>query len=172
MNKLLLVFSVIIVFPSCQKTTPVLPPLTKNEISGERLWRRITVETNYDTYPEWPGFEGLQIGQSPHGRYHEIYINRVLRDALPVKNKVTPDGSILVKVNYDEEKQNVGYTVMAKVKGYNPAAADWFWAAYTPEGKVKMEGKPDYCVSCHEGKKPNDYIIVRSLDEPLAEKDK
>lgn len=169
MKRILSLLCIMSILTACQKASPALPSLTKDEITGARLWQRITAEEDYHAYPEWPGFEGLQIGQSPHGRYHEIYINNALRDALPIASRLAPDGSILVKVNYDEEKRNVGYTVMAKAAGYDPAHNDWFWVAYTPEGQVKMEGKPDYCISCHEGKKPNDYIIVRSLDEPLTE---
>ncbi len=162
----------LLLLPACQKTEKILPPLTASEISGARLWQRITVEAPYDDYPEWPGFEGMQIGQSPHGRYHEIYINSVLRNALPIKSRIAPDGTIVVKENYDADKNNVGYTVMAKVKGYNPAVSDWFWAAYEPGGKIKLEGKPDYCISCHSGMKPNDYLIVRSLDRALPDGDR
>jgi len=69
---------------SCQKEVKEFPPLTKDEITGQRLWERITSETDFDGYPEWPGYEGLRPGQSPHGQYHEIYINPVLRNALPI----------------------------------------------------------------------------------------
>ena len=30
-------------------------PLTKEEISGEHLWKRITEEKNFKKYPFWPG---------------------------------------------------------------------------------------------------------------------
>jgi hypothetical protein len=166
------VILLVLLLASCEKAEKDYPNLTAAEINGARLWQRITVETNYDDYPEWPGFEGMQIGQSPHGRYHEIYINPVLRNALPIKEKIAPDGSIIVKENYDADKNNVGYTVMAKVQGYNPAVDDWFWAMFDPNGKVMMEGKPDYCIKCHSGMKPNDYVIVRPLDRPGPATDK
>ena len=57
---------------------------------------------------------------------------------------------------------------MAKVTDYSPETSDWFWAAFSPEGQVMAEGSPGGCVSCHEGMKKNDYIIIKSIDEPQA----
>jgi len=154
---------------ACKGGAPDLPPLSKDEISGARLWKRIAVETDFDAYPEWPGYEGLRIGQSPHGRYHEIYINKTLRGALPIAGKRAPTGSVIVKENFDAEKALSGFTVMAKVEGFDPERNDWFWASYGPDGTVKAAGKAGMCISCHEGLASNDYVIVRPLDEPLGE---
>jgi hypothetical protein len=153
---------------SCRKPRAPLAPLSKDEISGERLWRRISTEADFESYPEWPGYKGVQIGQSPHGRYHEIYINPVLRAALPIADRTAPDGSVIVKENFDADMKKVGFTVMAKAKGYDPATDDWFWASYGPDGSVAAEGKVEMCIKCHEGMKRNDYVIVRALDAPLA----
>jgi hypothetical protein len=168
MKKTLIFFWIILLFSACGKTSATFPSLTKDEITGDRLWQRITAEEEYKAYPEWPGFEGLRRGQSPHGRYHEIYIHPLLRNALPLTNKVVPDGTIIVKDNYDADKKRTHFTVMAKVTGYDPEHADWFWAAYDPQGKTVAEGKVGMCIACHEGKKDNDYVIVRPLDLPLV----
>ena len=47
---------------------PLLPPLAATEISGARLWQRITTESDFDRWAFWPGHEGMRPGQSPHGR--------------------------------------------------------------------------------------------------------
>jgi hypothetical protein len=159
----------IAVLAACAKPVPEPPPLSKSEISGARLWERITKDTDYEKYPEWPGYGGMRIGQSPHGRYHEIYVNRTLLEALPIAAKTAPRGSIIVKENFDADRKSVGFTVMAKVEGYDPGTNDWFWAAYSPDGKINMEGSPAYCIKCHEGLRSNDYIIVRPLDAALQE---
>ncbi|MBA7624796.1 hypothetical protein ES703_32209 [subsurface metagenome] len=111
-------------------------PLTKEEISGERLWERITEEENFEKYPFWPGLEGIQRGQSPHGEYHRSYVHPYLYEKLPIEDGVVPEGGIIVKENLNQDMEVTYYTIMAKVKGYNPEAKDWFWAMISKEGKV------------------------------------
>ncbi len=148
----------------------VLPPLTREEINGERLWKRITVETDWDTYSRWPGQEGLIPGQSPHGRFHEVYVNAPLSTALPIASRIAPNGSIVVKENFTADKKPAGVTVMAKVAGYDPDHGDWFWAKYDPKGKIGAAGKIEACYECHAGVKDNDYIILWQLDAPVPAK--
>ena len=163
-----ILFILVIVLGACSKSIePDTTPLGTTSISGSVLWDRITKETDYESYSFWPGHEDIQPGQSPHGAYHKIYINKVLFKALPIKNKISPIGTIIVKENLSSAKVLDSITVMAKVKDYNPEVGDWFWVKYSPEGKVLAEGSPKGCISCHEGMSGNDYIIVRSLDTEL-----
>jgi hypothetical protein len=155
-----------------EEKEPRLPPLTADKITGDVLWNRIENEANWDSYGHWPGVEGLVPGQPPHGKFHEIYVNAPLLDALPIASKVAPEGSIIVKENFDADKKPTDVAVMAKVKGYDPAHGDWFWASFTPEGKVISAGKVQTCIACHEGMKSNDYIVIHQLDEPLGEAEK
>ena len=151
---------------ACKKAEEVvLPPLTKDEISGERLWTRLSEEANYKTYSFFPDHDGVRPGQAPHGRLHRVYVNRVLLDALPIEERVAPEGSIIVKENLNTQRVTTKITVMAKVAGYNPEANDWFWAAFEPSGEVGAEGKPGGCISCHSGVKENDFVIIRKLDK-------
>ena len=55
-----------------------LPALTASAITGEAVWNRIENEANWDSYGHWPGLDGLLPGQSPHGKFHEIYVNAPL----------------------------------------------------------------------------------------------
>ncbi len=169
MKKLLFImFTFFLIFISCKKNykETSLPNLTKEEISGAKLWERITKEDNYKKYPQWPTHEGKQPGKSPHGRYHKIFINPKLRNALPIKDKITPIGTIVVKENYTPDNELDAFTVMAKVEGYDPENNDWFWAKYDKDGNVAVEGKFPMCISCHIGSN-NDYLIVHKLDKPL-----
>lgn len=163
MKKLLALIYLLTLLISCKEEVRQ-PPLTKEEINGARLWERMTGETDYSTYSFWPGHEGIHPGQAPHGVNHRIYINKDLLEALPIESKVAPYGTIIVKENMDRERNTGKITVMAKVEGYDPEGNDWFWAAYSTEGEVLAEGKPEGCVSCHSGMKSNDYIIVRQLN--------
>jgi len=145
-----------------------LPALTASAITGEAVWNRIENEANWDSYGHWPGLDGLLPGQSPHGKFHEIYVNAPLLTALPIADRIAPDGSIIVKENFDADKQPLNESVMVKVKGYDPEHGDWFWASFDPDGKVQVAGKVASCIACHEGMKANDYIIIHSLDAPLT----
>jgi len=148
----------------CQKSdTPSLPPLSVSGLSGARLWQRVFAEEPFAQYPSWPGYDGLQPGQSPHGRFHRIYINRLLSGALPAASNVAPAGSIIIKENYGPDRTVSGYTVMAKVAGYNPDAGDWFWAMYSPDGKTMAEGKLTMCIDCHSAS-ASDYVLLQALD--------
>lgn len=165
MKKAALFITIIIILSTCSKPVEnLVDPLTTDEIDDAALWSRITVETDYKSYSFWPGHEDIQPGQSPHGVYHKIYINRALADALPIPDRISPVGTIIVKENLSSERVVDAITVMVKVKDYNPEAGDWFWAKFTPQGEVLAEGTPKGCVSCHEGMDGNDYIIVRMLD--------
>jgi hypothetical protein len=168
MKKILcLIIIITVVFLSCgSEEEPNLASLTANEISGARLWSRITEGSDYNSYRQWKEHEGIRPGQSPHGVWHKVFANRVIYDALPVKDSTAPYGTIIVKENYTSSKKLDKLTVMAKVKGYSPETNDWFWAVFSPEGKVLAEGSPGGCLSCHGGMKSNDYIIIKKIDEP------
>jgi hypothetical protein len=160
---------VMLLLGTCERKgqEPRLAPLAAWEVNGARVWQRITQESDYDNWSYWPGHEGMRPGQSPHGKYHEVYLNNTLREALPVADQQAPHGSIIVKENFSAAKEETAITVMVKAAGYNPEGGDWFWAAYEPSGKIIMEGKPSYCISCHVGMKDNDYVILRRLSAPL-----
>lgn len=162
----------LVVLVGCAKEKEVvLPPLSASEITGERLWQRITVESDWDTYAHWPGQDGLIPGQSPHGKYHETYINAALASALPIASRTAPYGSIIVKENFTADRKLSNISVMAKVQGYDPEKGDWFWAKYDPKGKIAAAGKVAGCSDCHAGVKENDYIILWQLDAPLPVKE-
>lgn len=160
---LILVLSAVSCSPD--RTEPVLTPLTVSEISGEALWERISVQSNYRDYSEWPDHAGLQPGQSPHGVWHRVYGNRALFDVLPLAEATAPEGSIIVKENFDNNKELRNLTVMSKISGFDPENGDWFWAMYQPDGTVLAEGSPGGCISCHSGMRSNDYIVINPLTE-------
>lgn len=143
---------------------PLLEPLGAEGITTEMLWERITAESDYTNYAFWPGHEGERPGQSPHGVLHRIYVNRTLLEALPAADKMAPAGSIIVKDSMDASGNLLNVTVMAKIEGYSPENGDWYWAMYAPDGMARAGGTLQGCISCHEGLKSNDYVIVRQLD--------
>jgi hypothetical protein len=149
------------------KEEPELAPLKVGEVSAERLWERISGESQYTDYDFWPGHEGLRPGQAPHGVYHKVYINRDLKERLPVTSRIAPEGTIIVKENYTVDEELAALTVMVKVKDFAPEAGDWFWARYSPDGTAGPSGKVQSCLECHAGVADNDYIVIHPLDTPL-----
>ncbi len=129
-------------------------------VSPGAFWHFIT---NSDPYSKWsfmPGYMGTYPGTSPHGKYLRLYVNGIALKALK-EGRPLPSGSILVKENYDADmKTLLAITPMYKIEGSNPAAGDWFWAKYDPEGKVMESGAPKGCVSCHSTVKSKDWIFT------------
>ncbi|MCG8568521.1 MAG: cytochrome P460 family protein [Spirochaetes bacterium] len=172
MKKYIAILVLFFLFFGCKKNTKdalKLSPLQIEEVSGQQIWNRIAVENDFHNYDFWPGHEGEQPGQSPHGIYHLIYINSILKEALPVTSKVVPNGSIIVKENCDANREAKVLTVMVKVKGYDPENNDWYWIRYGIDGSIQAEGKVKGCINCHKIVKNNDYIFVRKLDKSLEQ---
>lgn len=111
----------------------------------------------YTSWQLWPGKGKLYPGKEPHGSLLTTYVNETAYYSVRDK-KGMADGSIIVKENYTADKNFVALTVMYKLKGYNPAGGDWFWAKYGPEGKVLASGMVEACIKCHSEKKDNDFI--------------
>ena len=135
---------------------------------AEQLWR--TTLRDYRGWSAYPGFEGWQDGNSPHGDVVKYYIN-----AKAARNAAEPrSGSIIVKENYAERKAAtlMAVTVMQRIHGYDPDNHDWFWVKYAPDGKVLTnpkgmplagrvaKGMPKGCIACHKRAEGGDYLFV------------
>ncbi|SKA72326.1 cytochrome P460 family protein [Desulfobaculum bizertense] len=123
--------------------------------SAENLWDKLD---GYAGWQGWPGHTGMHPGKSPHGAFHSIHVNAL---GLNARELPLPDGAIVVKANYNEEKRLTALTVMYKVDGYAPENGDWFYAKYAPDGTVQAEGQPSGCVGCHQAVADSDYLFLR-----------
>ncbi len=124
------------------------------------LWRHITKADPYEKWDQWPDHQGMREGNAPHGPLHRVFGNA---KALGSTTLPAAEGSILVKENYTARREMSGLTVMYKVKGYNPAAGDWFWVRYSPDGSAVTFGKPSGCISCHSLREDNDFILTHEF---------
>lgn len=126
-----------------------------------KFWSYITGEKGYAGWGFWPGHTEMYPGKSPHGAFLKLYANPVALKAAR-EGKPLPDGSILVKENYGEDKKTLkAITPMYKKEGYNPEAGDWFWAKYGPDGEVMAAGKVESCINCHKAA-TDDYIFTKA----------
>jgi hypothetical protein len=124
------------------------------------LWNYIAKQKPYQKWNYFPDHKGMHPGKSPHGAFHKVFVNPV---GLTAKKPPYPYGTIVVKDNYNQAKKLAAVTVMYKVKGFNPGAGDWFWAVYTPAGKVKAAGKIGSCIKCHAAEVKMDWIYTHEF---------
>ena len=137
-----------------------LPP----EQFRDEFWKYLTETNPYTDWSPWPGKPGMYEGQSPHGAYLKMYVNRVAESDV----ERLPHKSIIVKENYGPDQKTLGaVTVMYKVKDYDPQHNDWYWIKYQPDGTVAQtpDGKPiagrfASCINCHEDSDGGDYAFA------------
>ena len=134
------------------------------EPEAEAFWKYISSENPYTEWDHWPGFEEMYEGQSPHGAYLKLYVNKNAETAIQDGKKMMPEHAIIVKENYNKDKELVAITPMYKVEGYNPDAGNWFWAKYGTDGKVMAAGKVTSCIECHKKAMQDDYLFTTSKD--------
>jgi hypothetical protein len=127
--------------------------------SGADLRNLIFEQMPYEKWALWPGKGKLYEGTEPHGDFITVYVNDIALES--IKNaKGMANNSIVLKENYNADKQLTSLTVMKKVKGYNTEGGDWFWVRFGPDSKVTAEGKVQMCQDCHADEKDNDYIFT------------
>lgn len=147
-------------------TGPAGPPFGGEEdvMLAEQLWMDIQ---GWDAWmPLGPG--GVVPSAAPHSDFARMFLNDVAAG-----DPAYPDGSILLKENLADDMGNTldAVTVMWKIDGYEPSAADWFWAKYLPDGTldtnpdgVPLAGRVGLggemgCIPCHSGADGGDYVF-------------
>lgn len=66
----------------------------------------MTMENSYQNYPAWPGKKGFYESTMPPGNILKLYINDLTLDTVVNKRGVFPDGSLLIKENYTDERKS------------------------------------------------------------------
>ena len=128
-----------------------------------KLYEYIIKNKPYSAWETWPGKGKMYKGTQPHGEFLTTYVNDTAMFGIKDKKGIMPDGTIIAKENYGADRKFTALTVMYKISGYNPAAANWYWAKYDSGGKVLASGRVEACITCHEAKKDNDYIHSGAL---------
>ncbi|MFW6257326.1 MAG: cytochrome P460 family protein [Prolixibacteraceae bacterium] len=162
-NKKLTVWRDVVLFFIGVVILSFMPKMQKNEMpepDGKEVWNYITTANNYENWSQWPGYDGMYEGQSPHGAFLKLYVNDVAKKAIQDGAKTMPDKALIVKENYNKKKELAAVTPMYKVENYNSNAGDWFWAKYGSDGEVMAEGKVGSCIDCHNKVSSNDYLFT------------
>ncbi len=130
---------------------------------GRAIWSHLKNADYKQTFTLWPGTKEFAKGNSLHASLTSIRVNRTALDGINGKQGEMPLGSLIVKENFDDGKILQNIVVMFKARSYNPAAGNWFWVKYGPDGEIQMEGRAKPCIGCHEEKKSNDFICTAPL---------
>lgn len=143
-----------------------MAPAMPRETFESKFWKYLK-GSRYTQWSPVPGKTGdVYAGQSPHGATLKMYLNRKAAG----RPTELPDSSILVKENFGPDgKTLMAITVMYKTTKYNPEAGDWYWIKYLPDGRVdqkqtpngamRLAGKPKGCIECHVAAKGGDYAF-------------
>lgn len=123
--------------------------------------------TEWGTWPsdQWNDFDVNLVSGAPHGNVVRIYVNDIALEAADSFDGSLPEGSMIVKENYvGTDPQSPGeldaLTIMYKVAGFNPDAADWFWVKAKPDGsQIDAEGAVEGCIGCHSQQGQRDYVL-------------
>ena len=133
----------------------------KDPAFSQKFWNYLQEADYQEEWSRWPGQnEEFIEGSSPHGAFLKIYIN----DTVKNNTEDPPVKSLIVKENYNKDKELVAITPMYRVgNDYDPDHNDWFWAKYLPDGSLDKnpkgmslagrvaKGADQGCIACHTG---------------------
>jgi hypothetical protein len=136
---------------------------TQDPEFAEKFWSFLQEADYQDNWARWPGHEQeFKRGSSAHGAYVKIFVNQTVEndtDGLPTE-------SVLIKENYNAEKELVAITPMYRVGNeFDAANNNWYWVKYKPDGSLfERNGKPisgrvDSCINCHRSAGGGDYVF-------------
>lgn len=129
----------------------------------QKLWDYLKA-AKYENWAPMPGkSDGFSPGQSPHGEFLKLYVNRLTAG----NPKELPHGSVIVKENYGRDKKALmAITVMYRSKDFDPANHDWYYVKYEPNGRVsemqgmRVAGNVKMCIDCHGNAKGGDFVFT------------
>ncbi|WP_291510336.1 cytochrome P460 family protein [Acidithiobacillus sp.] len=141
----------------------VTMPALAADLTPETLWRQI--QTLQKTHAIMPESTPYQLGSRTVDPLTTDLANgpaiRSIQQAGGLmKVHRYRDGSLLVKENYNLQKQLVGVTAMVKVAGFDASDRNWVMAAYKPSGVPISFGKVGSCIACHALVRTQDFVFA------------
>ncbi len=153
--------------PAAQRPTPRGSTSPEPMSFEQKFWNHLQHHSYQDWAPAPSGSGDFMEGQSPHGAFVKLFLNRTAAG----NPQNLPHGSIIVKENYGPDRESLmAVTVMYRTEGYNPEGGDWYWVKCNPDGSVatmppemgsmRIAGKVNACIECHAGSNGNDFSFV------------
>lgn len=119
------------------------------DTTAQAVWSYLQEVSYADEWRMWPGTTALYEGTDPHGMLLTTYLNDEAYEALTQGSGPLPNGSIVVKENYQQDSTLAALTIMFSAEGYDAEHNDYFWAKYGPDGDVQAAGRVESCQQCH-----------------------
>jgi len=164
MKKNLIVMALVVAFSGAGLSYALANDTPMPPAEGKEVYAYLTDVSPYQDWPLFPGTKKLQEGKHPHGALLTTYVSPSALSAIQERQGQLPVGAFIVKENYMPDQTLGAITIMYRVKGYNPAAGDWFWAKYSADGDIAASGKVDGCINCHTAAIQNDWVFTGPLE--------
>ena len=137
-------------------------PQTPDEFYNS-FWRFIVKRgAAYNTWKVLSRGEADDGIENPHSSISKTYVDKVGA----ADTEALPNESILVREDYDREKNRQSISVMYRVKDYDKEHGNWYWIKYLEDGSVArgvnnkaLAGKVASCIECHAKAKGNDFVF-------------
>lgn len=104
--------------------------------------------------------------ENRHGSTSRTYANKVAAD----DTKTLPNGSILVREDYNDKGKRTSISVMYRVKDYDKDHGNWYWLTYAEsgaivrdDGKKAIAGKVTSCIDCHAKASGKDFVFSNDV---------
>lgn len=138
--------------------------LTALSVSGCASWDPATFFPE-DYQASYTQVHDCKKGAHPRGDYVITWVNPVGKDAFEQGKTPLPEGTILVKSQFSDDRctTQTRFTVMKKgAAGTAPDAGDWFWQLVDDTGGSRecCDGR-NGCVSCHTPCKSSDWVCTK-----------
>lgn len=143
----------------------------KETVTPKEIWRE--VQALQKAHAVMPESRPYQLG-SRTVDYYTIDLSNTLADkAILAAGGITrvkkyPNGSLVVKENFNKQKKEVAVTAMLKLSGFDAGDRDWVMASYKPSGQEVAFGRVDSCISCHVMVKKADFVFAPPPDQLLS----
>ena len=150
-------------FTGVLSAIPVASLAATEAPSAAALWHQ--VQALQKSHALMLGSKAYQPGSRTVDAYTIDLANRAENDAIRKAGSVEkvrryPNGALVVKENFNEQRKLTGVTAMLKLDGYDKSDRDWVMAAYSPTGKVVGYGKVPACIACHTMVSKQDFVFA------------
>lgn len=141
-------------------------PQTPDEFHSS-FWNHIVKkDAAYNTWDKITSDRPLEGVENPHGTTSKTYANKVAAD----DSKSLPNGSVLVREDYDANRKRQSISVLYRVKDYDKDHGNWYWIKYLENGTVArgaddkpIAGKVGSCIECHGKAGGKDFVFSNDL---------